>query len=124
MYSAQNCTTNLLHMFLIVRFICNRFILNTRYYFTGCVSCLLCNVALKRQTTHSSMYIHNSTLNGASCNAVDGLEDTDFFTGSCFHSIPNDTTPWMQIDLGSDYNITYVNFSLREDNYIHGHFGK
>jgi hypothetical protein len=30
----------------------------------------------------------------------------------------------MQIDLGSDYNITYVNFSLREDNYIHEHFGK
>ncbi|XP_052062887.1 uncharacterized protein LOC127702643 [Mytilus californianus] len=79
------------------------------------VLCVYCNVADRRQTTHSSAYDTNGFPNGNSCNGVDGLPSQDFFNGTCVHTTP-ETDPWWEVDLGTTYTVDFINISVRSDN--------
>ncbi|CAG2199717.1 unnamed protein product [Mytilus edulis] len=92
--------------------------------YVGYVTCLLCNVALHRPTTSTSMYSYNNTLNGNACNAVDGWNTTNFCSGSCYHSHRDDPHPSVTVDLGDIYDIQNVGFALREDNLQFEHYTK
>ncbi|VDI21644.1 Hypothetical predicted protein [Mytilus galloprovincialis] len=88
------------------------------------VTCLLCNVALHRPTTSTSMYSYNNAVDGNACNAVDGWNTTNFFSGSCYHSNQDDLHPSITVDLGDIYDIQNVGFALREDNLQFEHYTK
>ncbi|VDI21648.1 Hypothetical predicted protein [Mytilus galloprovincialis] len=86
------------------------------YLSFGYVSCLLCNVALHRPTTSTSVYYTDAkNIEGNACNAVDGRISTNFWRGSCYRSVDDDHYPSMTVDLGDIYDIQHVDFALRED---------
>ncbi|CAG2197234.1 unnamed protein product [Mytilus edulis] len=73
-----------------------------------------CNVAYRRQASQSTTYIDQPQRSGYSCNGVDGLESTDFYTGSCVHTMI-ESSPWWQVDLGAVYTVEFINISARTD---------
>ncbi|CAC5426658.1 unnamed protein product [Mytilus coruscus] len=79
-----------------------------------------CDVAYRRQTSQSTTYVYQPLESGYSCNGVDGLESTDFFKGSCVHTI-SESSPWWRVDLGSVYTVEFINISARTDSpgYLH-----
>ena len=62
------------------------------------------NLAYLKDTNQSSTFNH-SRATGASSNAVDGNGNTNFFDGSCAHTLP-EKQPWWRVDLG---NVELVN---------------
>ncbi|XP_063443131.1 uncharacterized protein LOC134723449 [Mytilus trossulus] len=82
-----------------------------------------CNVAYRRQTSQSTTYIDQPQTSGHSCNGVDGLEFTDFFTGSCVHTM-TESSPWWQVDLGAVYTVEFINISARNDFPEYFHYDK
>ncbi|VDI21645.1 Hypothetical predicted protein [Mytilus galloprovincialis] len=86
------------------------------YLSFGNVTCLLCNVALHRPTTSTSVYYTDAkTIDGNAYNAVDGRISTNFWRGSCIRSVDDDHYRSMTVDLGDIYDIQHFDFSLRED---------
>ncbi|CAC5381768.1 unnamed protein product [Mytilus coruscus] len=90
----------------------------------GYGTCLLCNVALQRPTTSTSIYTYDNTIDGNACNAVDGWRSTDFYRGTCYYSHEEDPNPSVTVDLGDIYDIQNVGFALREDNLQFKHYTK
>ncbi|XP_076111635.1 uncharacterized protein LOC143079895 [Mytilus galloprovincialis] len=87
------------------------------------VLCEYCNVADRRQTTHSSALESSSFPNGNSCNGVDGLHSQDYFDGTCVHTT-KETDPWWEVDLGDTYIVEYINISVRSDSSHNNHYEK
>ncbi|CAC5374291.1 unnamed protein product [Mytilus coruscus] len=74
-------------------------------------------VPVSRPTTQTSLYPnYNSTLT-SSCNAVDGIYDSNLLHQSCIFTDWDGTSdyPSWQVDLGAIYNIAYIRMTLRED---------
>lgn len=87
------------------------------------------NLALHKPANQSSSYSHGMGLAG---NAVDGNTDGNWSNGSVTHT-PQETQPWWEVDLGSNYDLQqiriwnrtdccterldYVNVCLRDENY-------
>ena len=65
------------------------------------------NVALNRPTFATSD--HGSY---RASKAVDGNKNTNFFSGSCFHSVL-EANPWMAVDLGAALAVAGVLFTNR-----------
>ena len=95
------------------------------FLFAGNVTCLLCNVALHRPTTSTSVYYTDAkTIDGNDCNAVDGRISTNFWRGSCIRSVDDDHYRSMTVDLGDIYDIQHVDFSLREDKLQYAYYSE
>ena len=62
------------------------------------------NLAYLKDTNQSSTFNHVRAT-GASSNAVDGNANTNFFDGSCAHTL-NEKRPWWRVDLE---NVELVN---------------
>ncbi|XP_063443155.1 uncharacterized protein LOC134723489 [Mytilus trossulus] len=87
------------------------------------VFCEYCNVADRRQTSHSSSYNTNGFPNGNSCNAVDGKPSQVYDDGTCVHTAL-ETDPWWRVDLGNTYTVDHINISVRSDNPGYKHYKK
>jgi hypothetical protein len=86
------------------------------------------NLALNRPTWQISTYSEKSANTHLSLKyfesslSVDGNKDSNFYDGSCSHTLQN-TTPWWVVDIGrSKTRITGVNLTNRGDDYSGSHY--
>ncbi|XP_068592334.1 pentraxin fusion protein-like [Cebidichthys violaceus] len=69
------------------------------------------NVALRGKATQSDRPVEPL---GAAYNAIDGNRDSNFFAGSCSHTVEQ-TNPWWRVDLLESYILTSVIVTNRGD---------
>ncbi|XP_063441983.1 uncharacterized protein LOC134722305 [Mytilus trossulus] len=90
------------------------------FIYQDVVSAKLCNVALCRPTNQTSLHPNYNHTLASSCNAVDGIYDSNIDQQSCIYThwdpMLNFFPSW-QIDLGDIYNIAYISITLRQDGY-------
>ena len=85
-------------------------------YIVGTVFAKLCNVALCRPTIQGSLFPGTNSTLSASCNAADGILDSNLYHGSCMQTnAVYEPMSWWQVDFGDVYDIVYVNITVRED---------
>ncbi|TNN25666.1 Fucolectin [Liparis tanakae] len=69
------------------------------------------NVALRGKATQSIRYEHAF---GEASSAIDGNQDSNFYSGSCTHTAKG-TNPWWRVDLLESYVVTSIVIINRVD---------